>query len=68
MSVISEAEPYWPLDVPEPRNFLEEAHRIARGESMLRPEPEHLRALIDSRDFWRDAALQHHPELSRRAS
>lgn len=43
----------------EPRNYLEEAVRIARGESMLLPQIEHLRALNESRVYWRTVALGH---------
>jgi hypothetical protein len=41
------------------RDFLEEARRILRGDSLLQPQIEHLRALNDSRTFWRQAATLH---------
>ena len=47
--------------ITDDRNFLEEAIAIVKGESLLRPEPEHLEALNDSRRYWRNAALQHKP-------
>ncbi len=39
------------------RNYLEEAIRILKGESILQPEPAHLAALNESRIYWRTAAL-----------
>jgi hypothetical protein len=39
------------------RNYLEEAIRILKGESLLLPEPAHLIALNESRVYWRTAAL-----------
>lgn len=41
----------------EPRNFLDEAIRIIKGQSMLLPQIEHLQALNDSRIYWRAAFL-----------
>ncbi len=39
------------------RNYLEEAIRILKGESILQPEPAHLAGLNESRLYWRTAAL-----------
>jgi hypothetical protein len=41
------------------RNYLDEAIRILKGESLLQPEVAHLRALNESRLYWRAAALGH---------
>jgi hypothetical protein len=34
------------------RNYLKEAVRIARGETLMVPEREHLQALHESRVLW----------------
>lgn len=39
------------------RNYLDEAIRILKGESLLLPQVEHLQALNESRVFWRDSAF-----------
>ncbi len=39
------------------RDYLEEALRIVRGDSLLLPQVEHLQALNDSRVYWRTAVL-----------
>lgn len=47
------------------RNFLDEAIRILKGESLLLPQVEHLQALNESRVFWRTSALGHQSKLPR---
>ena len=45
---------------PQERLDLDEAIAIARGGSLLLPEPRHCRALNDSRIYWREAAMTRH--------
>jgi hypothetical protein len=48
---------------PDDRNYLEEALRILRGQSLLQPQVEHLQALNESRIYWRTSSLGHHARV-----